>query len=170
MGKICLHVHIILRDRIYCVKLTKVHSVFWQGQRWHFIAKHVIKLGQYPPLILGNSVSYFPPVDLCEVKRACKLSIRISKPNPLREGFQSFSLDIRFRLACRANHARVFVAIRICHLVIGMIFQQVSLVDSIVSLFCWMTSIKLRKKTPILQCCRARINRYGRVNSHQGPF
>ena len=170
MGEIRLHVHIVLRDRIYCVKLTKVHSVFWQGKRWHLIAKHVIKFGQYPPLILGNSDSYFRPIDLCKVKRACNVSIRISKPNPLREAFQSFRLGIRFRLACRANHARVFVAIRICHLIIGMIFQQVSLVDSIVSLFCWMTSIKLRKKTPILQCCRARINRYGRVNSHQGPF
>ena len=116
------HAHIVLRDRINCVKFPKVHSVFWQGQRWHLIAKHVIKLGQCPPLLLGKSVSCFPPIDLCEVKWACNISIRISKPNPLREGFQTLRLGIRFRLACRTNHVRVFVAIRICHLIIGMIF------------------------------------------------
>ena len=46
----------------------------------------------------------------------------------------------------------MFVAIRICHLIIGMIFQPVSLVDNIVSLVCWMTSIKLRKKMNAAGC------------------
>ena len=131
MDRICLHAHIVSRDRICCVKLPKMHSVFWQGQRWHFVAKHVIKLGQCSPLLLGNSISCLPPIDLCEVKWACNIGVRVSEPNPLREGFQTFSFGIRFRLACRANHVRVFVPVRICHLIIRMIFQLVSLVDRV---------------------------------------
>ena len=88
------------------------------------------------------------------------------------KGFNPSALAyIRFRLAWRVDHVCVLVTKKICHLIIRMIFQPVSLVYSIlVSLVCWMTRITLRKETSILQCCRVSTNRQWYINSHKGPL
>ena len=64
----------------------------------------------------------------------------------------------------------VLVAVWVSNLKIGVVFQSLTLVNSIVLLICRVADIKLDQKTSTLQSSRVSLDRKVKINSHQSPF